>query len=77
MSNVFEAIPTESRAVIEEELGQQNPELPAELRSAGQPTKDQTNATIKLLIRAMTKNFADDVPNERGKTIILRLVNIS
>ena len=70
MSNVFDAISPESRAVIVEELTHRNPALLAELRSIQEPTNDQSDAVVDLLVSAFSENFGpDQVPNERGLAI--------
>lgn len=70
MSNVLDAIPPESRALIVEELMRRNPDLLEELRAARKPTNDQSHYVVDLLIDALSENYGPGhIPNERGKAI--------
>lgn len=71
MSNVFEAIPDEARALIVEELERRNPALLAELRTAQVPTNEQSGGVVlDLLASALRENFGPEyVPNEYGLAI--------
>nr|WP_244187431.1 hypothetical protein [Mycobacterium gastri] len=70
MSDVFDAISPESRAVIVEELTRRNPALLAELRGTQKPTNDQSNAVERVLIHALSANYGPGhVPNEYGLAI--------
>lgn len=71
MSNVLDAIPTEPRALIVEELTLRNPDLLAELRGTQKPTNEQSDALVLgVLTKALMKTFGPDwVPNEYGLAI--------
>jgi hypothetical protein len=70
VSNVLDAIPPEPRALIVEELTRRNPDLLAELRGTQNPTNDQTNAVVRLLIHVLSENYGPGhIPNEYGKAI--------
>jgi hypothetical protein len=70
VSNVFDAIPPEPRALIVDELTRRNPDLLEELRAAQEPTNDQSDTVVDVLYGAMSENFGPGhIPNERGKAI--------
>ncbi len=70
MSNVLDAISTEHRPVIEQELENRNPALFDELRRTEKPTNEQSDAVIDVLSDALMKTFGPDlVPNDYGLKI--------
>jgi len=70
MSDIFDAISPEYRAIIVEELERRNPALLAELRSAQAPTNDQSDGVVDALYAAMAENYGPGHdPNQRGKDI--------
>ena len=70
MSNALGAIPSESRAVIVDELTRRNPELLAGLRRTQEPTTDQREAVERVLAVAVIKSLGPDwVPNEHGLAV--------
>lgn len=70
MSNVFDPIPPEDRALIIDELTRRNPALLAELRDTQKPTNDQSDAIVDVLYRALSANFGPGhIPNKYGKEI--------
>jgi hypothetical protein len=70
MSNVLEAIPAEARAVIVDELKRRDPALLAELRSAQEPTTEQSDVVNLLLARAIIETLGPDwTPNEHGLAV--------
>jgi hypothetical protein len=70
VSDILDAIPPDSRAVIAGELSRCDPALLAELSGTQEPTMDQRDAVVQLLVRAVIKNFGpDQVPNEHGLAI--------
>lgn len=70
MSNVFDAISPEFRALIVEELARRNPDLFDELRKTQAPTNDQSDAVVDALFHAMSEHFGPGhIPDERGKAI--------
>jgi hypothetical protein len=68
VSKVLDAIPDHARALIIEELERRNPALLAELRTAQEPTNDQSDGVVLgVLAPALRENFGPDyVPNEYG-----------
>ncbi|MGH3561074.1 MAG: hypothetical protein ACRDTN_04535 [Mycobacterium sp.] len=71
VSNVFDAVPPEPRALIVEELARRNPALLDELRGTEKPTNDQSDAVVLgVLAVALRANFGPGhVPNEYGLAI--------
>jgi hypothetical protein len=70
VSSVLDAIPSEHRALIVEELERRNPGLLAELRGSQKATNDQSDAVVDVLSSALMKTFGPDwVPNEYGLAI--------
>jgi hypothetical protein len=70
MSNILDAIPAEARAVIVDELDRRDPALLAELRSAQEPTTEQSYAVNLLLARAIIESLGPDwTPNEHGLAV--------
>ncbi|GAB7142835.1 hypothetical protein LRC484719_14230 [Mycobacterium riyadhense] len=70
VSNVFDAIPSEHRVVIVEELTRRNPDLLAELQGTEKPTNDQSRAVVNVLIHALSANYGPGhIPNEYGKAV--------
>lgn len=70
VSNVLDAISTEHRPVIEQELENRNPALFDELRRTEKPTNEQSDAVIDVLSDALMKTFGPDwVPNDYGLKI--------
>jgi hypothetical protein len=70
MSSVLDAVEPAHRAVIEEELGRRAPALLDALRSANQPTNEQSDALMDVMIRAMGEHYGPGhVPDERGVAI--------
>jgi hypothetical protein len=70
MSDVLDAIPTEARAVIVDELNRRDPALLAELRSAQEPTPEQSDVVSLLLARAIIESLGLDwTPNEHGLAV--------
>jgi hypothetical protein len=70
MTSLLEAIPPTSRALIVEELKRRDPDLLQELRTAIEPTNQQSHAIVNLLIDALSENYGPGhIPNERGKAI--------
>jgi hypothetical protein len=69
MSNVFDAIPAEARAVIVDELTR-DPALLTALRIAQEPTVEQSEAVNDLLARAIVESMGPDwTPNEHGLAV--------
>ncbi len=67
MKSALDALPSESSAVIEDELRKTDPNLLAQLRSTHKPTNEQRTAVNELLARAVIRNMGDDwVPNAQG-----------
>ncbi len=56
MKNALDALPSESSAVIEEELGKADPNLLAQLRSTHEPTNEQRGAVNEFLARGVGRN---------------------
>ena len=71
MSNVLDAIPTEHRDLIVEELERRNPDLLDELRGISEPTNDQSDAVVLgVLSPALRANFGPGhIPNEYGLAV--------
>ncbi len=70
MSNVLDAIPTEPRAVIVEELMRFDPALLAELRATQAPTNKQRESVESVLARVLVKSFGPDwEPSARGLAV--------
>ncbi len=70
MSKVLNAVPPEARALIVAELERRNPGLLATLREAQQPTNDDSDAVVDVLIDALSENYGPGhIPNEYGKAI--------
>jgi hypothetical protein len=57
MNNVLDAVPSEHRALIVEELTLRNPDLLTELRDAQKPTNSQSDAVVDALAHALSANY--------------------
>ena len=67
MTNALDALPSESAAVIVDELTRHDPALLAELRNAQEPTTEQRAAVEQLLANAVVESLGPDwTPNEHG-----------
>lgn len=70
MNNVLDALPSEHRALIVEELTRRNPDLLTELRAAQKPTNSQSDAVVNALSYALSANYGPGhVPNEYGLAV--------
>jgi hypothetical protein len=70
MSNLLDAIPTEARAVIVDELNRRDPALLAELRGVQEPTTEQSDAVNRLLATAVIESMGPDwTLNEHGLAV--------
>ena len=70
MSNALDAIPTEARAVIVDELTRRDPALLTELRNTQEPTTEQSDAVNHLLATAIIQSMGPDwTPNEHGLAV--------
>jgi hypothetical protein len=70
VSNVLDAIPDEARVLIVEELERRNPALLAALRTADQPTNEQSDAIVNALSYALSANYGPGhMPNEYGLAV--------
>lgn len=70
MSNVLDAVPSEPRALIAEELTRRNPDLLTELRAAQEPTNSQSDAVVNALSYALSANYGPGhVPNDYGLAV--------
>ena len=70
MNNVLDAVPSDHRTLIVEELRQRNPNLLTELRDAQKPTNDQSDAVIDELSYALSANYGPGhMPNEYGLAV--------
>lgn len=70
MNNILDAIPSEHRALIVEELTRRNPDLLVELRAAQKPTNSQSDAVVNALSYALSANYGPGhVPNEYGQAV--------
>ena len=71
VSKVLDAIPNEVRALIVDELERRNPALLAELRTADEPTTEQSDGVVLgVLTPALRENFGPEyVPTEYGRAV--------
>ncbi|WP_079029445.1 hypothetical protein, partial [Mycobacterium tuberculosis] len=73
MSNVLDAISTEHRPVIEQELENRNPALFDELRRTEKPTNEQSDAVIDVLSDALMKTFGEPPRHVRRLQFLERM----
>ena len=70
VSTVLDAIPSEHRTVIVDELARRDSALLAQLRDAREPTTEQREAVDHLLATAVIKSLgADYTPDEHGLAV--------
>ncbi len=70
MKNVLDAVPSEHRTLIVEELTRRNPDLLMELSDAQKPTNGQSDAVVDALSYALSANYGPGhVPNEYGLAV--------
>jgi hypothetical protein len=71
VSKALEAIPDDARVLIVAELQRRNPALLAELRTADEPTSDQSDGVVLgVLTPALRENFGPEyVPTEYGRAV--------
>ena len=71
VSKVLDAIPDDARVLIVGELQRRNPALLAELRTADEPTTEQSDGVVLgVLTPALRENFGPEyVPTEYGRAV--------
>jgi hypothetical protein len=71
VSNVLDSLPDEARVLIVGELQRRNPALLAELRTADEPTNEQSDGVVLgVLTPALRENFGPEyVPTEYGRAV--------
>ena len=71
VSKVLDAIPDDARVLIVGELQRRNPALLAELRTADEPTNEQSDGVVLgVLTPALRENFGPEyVPTEYGRAV--------
>jgi hypothetical protein len=70
MNNVLDAVPSDHRALIVDELKRRNPDLVKELCDAERPTNSQSDAIVKTLSYALSANYGPGhMPNEYGLAV--------
>ena len=70
MNSVLDAVPSDHRALIVDELKRRNPDLVDELSDAERPTHSQSDAIIKALSYALSANYGPGhTPNEYGLAV--------
>ncbi|MFZ0230361.1 MAG: hypothetical protein WA622_17790 [Mycobacterium sp.] len=70
MNNVLDAVPSDHRALILDELKRRNPDLVKELSDAERPTNSQSDGIIHALSSALSANYGPGhMPNEYGLAV--------
>ena len=70
MNSVLDAVPSDHRALIVDELKRRNPDLVKELCDAERPTNSQSDAIVNALSYALSANYGPGhTPNEYGLAV--------
>jgi hypothetical protein len=70
MNNVLDAVPSDHRGLILDELKRREPDLVEELSAAKRPTNTQSDAVINVLSHALSANYGPDhMPNPYGLAV--------